>query len=258
MNRSNFCVGGLLLVLHPVAIVASPRPVAGKPWSARQQPPLVIDIRRACVAVASAREGAFPAPADNPDSSRLAKPVLEFPQAGLDDTAAYQGYQTRFYRDSKGNTVQIYLQPQTSRAVLVWADAANESVGFSVRTAQGRPTRLLWGAPTAEVSDSGATRTIEFRLTAATSTLHLGWFVLGSMRVERDFVYAKRYEKPFGPVPFRVAEESLLVAGVAQLPADERQRHLELLGADNLDQLRVRLSPAIDSAASDSVTSVTV
>ena len=37
------------------------------------------------------------------------EPVLSFPEAGLDDPSAYQGYQTRFYRDSKRNAVQIYL-----------------------------------------------------------------------------------------------------------------------------------------------------
>jgi hypothetical protein len=36
-------------------------------------------------------------------------PVLAFPERGLDDPAAYQGYQTRFYREASGNTVQIYL-----------------------------------------------------------------------------------------------------------------------------------------------------
>ena len=33
--------------------------------------------------------------------SHAVLPVLSFPEPGLDDTAAYQGYQTRFYRDSK-------------------------------------------------------------------------------------------------------------------------------------------------------------
>jgi len=159
---------------------------------------------------------------------------VEFPETGLDDTAAYQGYQTRFYRDSKGNTVQIYLQPQTSRAVLVWADAANESVGFNVRDPRGNATRLYWGASAAEVSDSGSARSIEFRLTLPGSAVELGWFVLGSMRIERDFVYGKNYEKPYQSDAFRVAEESLLVADVSRLPAEERQRHLELLGARTL------------------------
>src|SRR5438477_7813892 len=30
------------------------------------------------------------------------QPVLGFPEPGLDDPAAYQGYQTRFFRDTKG------------------------------------------------------------------------------------------------------------------------------------------------------------
>ena len=80
-------------------------------------------------------------------------PVLAFPEPGVDDPAAYQGYQTRFYRDSKDNAVQIYLEPRGSRVVLVWADAANESVGFTVRDASGRPARLGWAAEEAEVSD---------------------------------------------------------------------------------------------------------
>jgi hypothetical protein len=185
-------------------------------------------------------------------------PVLAFPDPELDDTAAYQGYQTRFYRDSKDNTVQIYLQPLTSRMVLVWADAANESVGFSARDASGRPTRLYWGAGGAAVSDSAATRTIEYQLAAPVSSIELGWFVLGSMRIERDFVYGKNYEKPFVAEPFRVAEESLLVADVARLPVSERQQHLDLLGAGNIDELRTRLVPAIKATIDDSVAAIRI
>jgi hypothetical protein len=182
---------------------------------------------------------------------------LAFPEPGLDDTAAYQGYQTRFYRDSRNNTVQVYLQPQTSRAVLVWADAANESVGFNARDSRGRPTRLFWGATAAEVADSGSTRSIEFRLTTPLSAVQLGWFVLGSMRVERDFVYAKAYEKPFGGA-YRVAEESLLVADVARLPADEQRRHLQLLHAEDLDKLRSRLIPSFELNPGDSVETIRI
>ncbi|MFL5534979.1 MAG: hypothetical protein ACJ8AP_04680 [Gemmatimonadales bacterium] len=183
--------------------------------------------------------------------------MLAFPDPELDDTAAYQGYQTRFYRDSRNNTVQIYLQPQTSRAVLAWADAANESVGFNPRDSHGRPTRLFWGATAAEMADSDSTRSIEFRLTTPLSAVQLGWFVLGSMRVERDFVYAKAYEKPFGG-PYRVAEESLLVADVARLPADEQRRHLELLHAETLEQLRGRLVPTLELKPGDSVETIRI
>ena len=168
--------------------------------------------------------------------------MLAFPEAGLDDSAAYQGYQTRFYRDSKDNAVQIYLQPQSARAVLVWADAANESVGFTVRDAAGRPAELRWGAESAEVSSSGALRTIEYRLAADVSHLEIGGFVLGSMRIERDYVYAKRYLQPLSAPPFRVAEESLLVADVGRLPPAERRRHLALLGARNMTVLSSRLA----------------
>ena len=172
-------------------------------------------------------------------------PVLAFPEPGLDDSSAYQGYQTRFYRDSEENTVQIYLEPRGGRVVLVWADAANESAGFTVRDPAGKPVRTTWGAEPADVAGSGKARSIEYRLTAAASRIELGWFLLGSMRVERDFQYPGRHLLPFDAPPFRVAEESLLVADVARLPAEERRRHLALLHAGTVEQLRARLQPAI-------------
>ena len=171
-------------------------------------------------------------------------PVLSFPEAGLDDSSAYQGYQTRFYRDSKRNAVQIYLEPKAGRIVLVWADAANESIGFTLRDPSGHAPRTTWAADSAEVADSGAARSLEYRLKVEAPRIELGWFVLGSMRIERDFVYAGRQLLPFQAAPFRVAEESLLVARVAGLPSSVRREHLALLHANSVDELRARLQPA--------------
>ncbi|HEV8456085.1 MAG TPA: hypothetical protein VGQ24_14395, partial [Gemmatimonadales bacterium] len=199
-----------------------------------------------------------PSPQIDSVTRRPVRPVLAFPEPGVDDIAAYQGYQTRFYRDSKDNTVQVYIQPEGSRVVLVWADGANESAGFTVRDAAGRPAHLAWGADAADVSDSGAARSIEYRLTTDLSRVELGWFLLGSMRVERDFVYGRRHLQPFAGPPFRVAEESLLVADVSRLPLEERKRHLALLGAGSVAELRARLEPAITSSTPDSVVTVRV
>jgi hypothetical protein len=195
---------------------------------------------------------ALTAPAAQDSARRLVTPVLAFPEAGLDDPAAYQGYQTRFYRDSRDNTVQIYLDPHGGRVVLLWADAANESVGFTARDALGRPANLTWSGVTAMVADSGSTRSIEYRLTTKASRIQIGWFVLGSMRVERDFQYARRHLRPFSAPPFYVTEESLLVANLARLQADERDRHLALLGGDSLAQLRSRLQPRMTPLSGDS------
>ena len=172
-------------------------------------------------------------------------PVLAFPEPGLDDTAAYQGYQTRFYRDSKGNTVQIYLEPVGGRVVNLWADAADESLAFTVRDARGKPPRLTWTADSAEAGDSGAWRTLEYRLVAELPRVTLGWFLLGTMRVERDFQYDKRHLRPYSAPAYYVEEESLLVANVGRLRADERRRQLELVGAASAVELRARLQPRL-------------
>jgi hypothetical protein len=185
-------------------------------------------------------------------------PVLAFPEPGVDDTAAYQGYQTRFYRDSKGNTVQIYLEPRGGRVVNLWADAADESLGFTVRDMRGRPPRLTWTADSAETGDSSGMRTLDYRLTAESPSVTLGWFVLGSMRVERDFQYGQLHLRPYGAAPHQVAEESLLVANVARLPSGERQRQLELLGANSVAALRSRLQPRIAGSCSAAACTVRV
>ena len=74
----------------------------------------------------------------------------------------------------------------------------------------------------------------------------LGWFVLGSMRVERDFQYWEKHLDPYTAAPFRVAEESLLVADVGSLPDAERPRHLGALNASGVGELRDRLLPSIE------------
>ena len=113
-------------------------------------------------------------------------PVLDFPEPGMDDPAAYEGYRTRFYRDAADNTVQLYIKGTEGRVVALLADAANESVGFTVRDSAGRPTAPAWGAVEAIRSATGDARSLEFRLRSDLRRLDLGWFLLGSMRVERD------------------------------------------------------------------------
>jgi hypothetical protein len=184
---------------------------------------------------------------------RTVMPVLAFPEPGVDDTAAYRGYQTRFYRDSKNNAVQIYLEPVSGRVVQLWADAANESIGFTVRDARGRPARLDWDTDGAQVADSGATRTLEYRVTADGPSVTLGWFLLGSMRVERDFQYDRRHLRPFAAPRYYVAEESLLVANLARLPVAEQQRQLPLLRAPSVATLRARLQPTLVTSRSDTM-----
>ena len=180
-------------------------------------------------------------------------PVLSFPEPGLDDSAAYQGYQTRLFRDAAGNTVQIYLDARANRVVHLWADAEDESFGFTARDASGRPAPLQWNGTGATVSKTAHTRTLEHALVANTSVINLGWFLLGSMRVERDLQYAARQKAPFADAPFRLPELDRLLAALAALDPAERRLHLALLGASDIETLRRRLKPTITSSGTGSL-----
>ncbi|HEV7705624.1 MAG TPA: hypothetical protein VGO46_15105 [Gemmatimonadaceae bacterium] len=206
-------------------------------------------------------QGATPATSATParaSTSREVQPVLFFPESGMDDTAAYEGYVTRLYRDSKRNTVQIYLDRRTGRAVLLWADALDESAAFTTRDAEGKPASMEWDGETATVTNDNVSRTITYRLRSALPSLTLGWFLLGTMRVERDFQYDKANLREYGAPPYVVASETTLVANVARLPAAEQRRQLTVLGAASVAELRSRLTPAITSHRTGNAWSVRV
>src|SRR5881296_4125321 len=171
-------------------------------------------------------------------------PYLAFPETGLDDPAAYEGYQTRVYRDASGNAFQVYLKGSTGRIVNLWADAANESVGFTVRDSSGKPAELAWGSSGAVATTSGRTRSVSYALELP-STVRVGLFLLGSMRVERDFQYAGRDSLPLGTPAFPQSELAELIDHIAKLKTPERARHLSLLGVKTVDALRARLLPRV-------------
>lgn len=178
-------------------------------------------------------------------------PVLEAPEEGLDDPAAYEGYATRFFRDSEGNTFQIYLDSRAGRVAHVWADAANESAAFTVRDAEGHPAPVVWLGPGAEADSGGPRRAMRHRLAAQAGEVEIGWFLLGTMRQERDFQYLRWHERPFGDPSFILPELSGLVASLERLPAAERERHLSLLGAADGEELRSRLEPRLTLTESE-------
>src|SRR3954465_12584582 len=95
-----------------------------------------------------------------------ARPVLSSPERGLDDPAAYAGYQTRLFRDAAGNTLQIYLDARAQRVVHLWADAEDESIVFTARAANGRAAALSWANDAARVGRSGRARVAEYPLVA--------------------------------------------------------------------------------------------
>lgn len=180
-------------------------------------------------------------------AARPVQPVLQFPEAGLDDPAAYRDYQTRFFRDTRRNTIQAYLDGREGRVVNVWANAENESMAFSIRAAEGGASPLRWGTGSATVSQLGRQRTVTYPIVAATPRVSLGWFLLGSMRVERDFQYQKLHARPFSAPRYEVPEARLLVTALARLEPAARRAHLQQLAAADLPTLERRLLPQADA-----------
>src|SRR2546422_4690467 len=99
--------------------------------------------------------------------AREAPPVLLFPAPGLDDLAAYGGYSARVYRDARGNSVEIYIEGKTGRVVHMWADALNESIGFTLRDAGGQEptTAVAFDSGGATVGATGGRRWLRYPLT---------------------------------------------------------------------------------------------
>jgi hypothetical protein len=186
-------------------------------------------------------------------------PVLEFPEAGIDDTASYRGYQTRFFRDAARNTVQVYLDRRDGRVVNLWADAEDESIGFTVRDDAGAPAALRWASPGATAARVGRARALQYDLVGDAQNISVGWFLLGSMRVERDFQYGNKHLAPFAAPRFTLPEFDRMLAALERLPSAERAREVALLGARSTAALRGRLQPAlvVSSTATSWVARVT-
>ena len=186
-------------------------------------------------------------------------PYLSFPEPGLDDPAAYEGYSTRVFRDSRGNAFQVYVNGATGRVVNLWADALDESVGFTVRDSGGKPAEVAWGTARAVVDESlaGRMRSLSYGLEAPGS-VSFGLFLLGSMRVERDLQYARRDTLPLDAAPFPQHELSELIDHMARLKPSERARHLAMLGLKTVDALRARLTPHITLEHSDTTWAVRI
>jgi len=177
-------------------------------------------------------------------------PVLEIPQRGLDAPDTYRGYTTRFFRDSRRNTFQIYLDSESGRVVHLWADAADASAAFTVQQADGEPARITWGSPGVAVHSDGTTRSVRYRLASKQAALDIGWFLLGSMRQEREFQDQGWHERPYGGGRFILAEFEKLIDTLDRLPSSERERQLLLLRSSSTTDLRARLH-SIPTLATD-------
>lgn len=185
-------------------------------------------------------------------AARSVAPVLEFPEPGLDDPVAYEEYSTRFFQDAHGNAFQVYLNQRHGRVVNLWANAANESIGFTVRDSSSQPARLEWGSRHALVQSTGRSSFVEYTLSAEAAPLDIGWFLLGSMRLERDFQYQEGHLRQFGAPPFQQQELLQLIAQLERLGPAESRHHMRLLNTASIQDLRVRLHPTASLTTTDS------
>ena len=199
-----------------------------------------------------------PPPPATAQSPAPRTPVLEFPEPGVDDTAGYRGYRTRFYRDASNNTVQIYLDQREARVVHLFANAENESIGFTARGAAGEPAPLRWERDTANVWRRNRSRVLGYSLVAETPVVRLGHFQLGSMRVERDFQGWGRHREGFDAAPMVLPEIAAMLDALEQLPPAVRREHLVYANAPSVAALRSRLQPAVNVQPSGSASAIRV
>lgn len=139
------------------------------------------------------------------------RPVLQFPEPSLDDSAAYSGYTTRFFRDVDRSSLQIYLDRREGRVVHLFANGENPSIGFSARTPDGEAADLRWNDDEARVARDGRRRSRSYVVTSPASELHLGRFLLGPVRVERDVPYFREHRRPCTDEPYVLAEYEALL-----------------------------------------------
>ncbi|HSE39707.1 MAG TPA: hypothetical protein VLH08_02995 [Acidobacteriota bacterium] len=176
--------------------------------------------------------------------SKEVHPIFEFPEKGMDDPAKYENYVTRFYKDSSGNSFQIYIDQKSGRVVHVWADAANESVGFTVRNAAGAPAEMKWDSSPAIVTAENNTRSVQHVLSIHSPSIQIGHTILASMRKERDFQYFKKHLEPYDAQPYHDEELKKLISNLGRIPANIRAEHLQILKAKDINELHARLDPS--------------
>lgn len=171
--------------------------------------------------------------------------VLSFPEPGIDDTVAYAGYTSRFFRDVERNTLQVYLDRREGRVVHLFANGENESIGFSARTTDGAPAALHWDPASAAVARTARHRRFSHVLRSEARALELGRFVLGSMRVERDAQHFKAHRESYAAPAYIVPEFEALATQLASMPPDRQRQATATLRAPSLAALRARLTPRV-------------
>lgn len=172
-------------------------------------------------------------------------PIIELPDLRIDNPAAYQGYTTRFYRDTGGNTIQIALDNNTGRIVHLLANGANESISFTIRTPQGQPEHMFWNSEGAHTYFKNNRRFVEYKLRSSSPQIKIGMFLLGSMRKEREYQYFKKHLEQFGNEGEFIEPELIeLITLINRLPSSHKNKILRDLNATSDGELEARLLPS--------------
>jgi len=123
-------------------------------------------------------------------------PYLAFPQPGLDDPAAYEGYQTRVYQDAAKNALQVYWKGSTGRNRELVGGRGQREYGLHRARLEWQAGRAGLGLFRGRRGEIGSYRSVSYALELP-SAVRVGLFLLGSMRVERDLQYVRpRYAAP--------------------------------------------------------------
>ncbi len=156
-----------------------------------------------------------------------------------------EGHQAHFFRDVRGNTVQL-SSSEAGRLRVTLANGSNESLGLSVRGADGKPrmpqlTQVL--EPTAEPAARSVSR-IAFDLEFPDSEVQIGHILLDGVLTEREVRARGVSASAFDSGEVELLDTEILhsmVDTLEALPPAEQQRQLELLNAYSLSDLQSRI-----------------
>src|SRR5437867_1242428 len=174
-------------------------------------------------------------------------PYLTFPEPGLDDPAAYQGYATRVFRDAKGNAFQVYVNGRIGRVVNLWADAAEQRRHLRLLGARSAGELRARLAPRVSARARDGTWAVRVEQVSFDGRSHLSVAVEGDARetvmtrTARSLIIRSRSGRPVR-LTVRVTTDAPALSPLtrAEIFNDDFRRFVAAVRADTAHPLRFR------------------